>query len=300
MSGSFLVQRLRDQTYWLHLPASSETSASLPLIVMLHGCGQTAAEFAQGTRMNQQAQGCVMLYPEQSRAANSMRCWNWFEPEALAGGGEAAMIVQLIRDAQSRHPIDPSRCYVVGLSAGACMAALLCSAYGNLFAGCAMHSGLMAQAASSLAQAVQYMRQGVEPAAFTCSVERTLAAIGNGAHTTPTLIIHGSTDAVVNPVNAQQIAEQLRLVNTRPHAPAAEPVFDSERWIEGSGRPYRQQQMSLEGRLLLRTIMIEGLGHAWSGGDPRHDYFDPIGPDATGLILDFLQLRAQQRPRDAD
>ena len=286
MSGSFLVQRLRDQTYWLYLPTTPDPSAPLPLIVMLHGCGQSAAEFAQGSRMNHSA-SCAILYPEQNRSANSMRCWNWFEPEVLAGRAEAAVIVQLLEDAQARYPIDPARCYVVGFSAGAAMAAALCSTYPQLFAGCALHSGLMAQAATSLSEAVQCMRLGVDPEALKRSVLRMLSRLTAGSHTTPTLVIHGSADVVVNPVNAQQIAEQARLVNTASNS-AVEPLFSTERWIEGSGRAYRQQEMRAGDRLLLRTVVIEGLGHAWSGGDARHEYFDEAGPDATGLILQFL------------
>lgn len=300
MPGSFLVHRLRDQTYWLYLPTTPDPAAPLGLIVMLHGCGQTAVEFARGSRMNQHAP-CAILYPEQMRAANSMRCWNWFEPEGLAGRAESALIVDLLRDAQSRYPIDPARCYVAGFSAGAAMAAVLCSTYPDVFAGCAIHSGLMAQAATNLAEAMQYMRRGVDPEAFDRSVPRIQARLTAGDHTPPTLVIHGSADTIVHPVNAQQIAEQARVVNTRSgNGGDIEPLFSSERWVESAGRPYRQQEMKLGDRLLLRTVVIDGLGHAWSGGDARHEYFDATGPEATQLILEFLlPLRRPPSPHDA-
>jgi poly(hydroxyalkanoate) depolymerase family esterase len=288
MAGSFLVHKLGAQAYWLYLPTAAGP-APLPLIVMLHGCGQTAVEFAQGTRMNQQAQQrCAVLYPEQSRSANSMRCWNWFEPEALSGAADTAQIVHQIRDAQERYALDPKRCHVAGFSAGAAMAAVLCSTHPALFARCAMHSGLMAQAASSLAEAVNFMRHGVTGDALERSVQRMLALLGTPPHTVPTLVIHGSQDMVVNPVNARQIGDQLQLIATRVHAAGVEPVFSTERWVEDSGRAYRLQQMTLDGVLLLRSILIDGLGHAWSGGDPRHEYFDVVGPDATALILECL------------
>jgi poly(hydroxyalkanoate) depolymerase family esterase len=288
MAGSFLVHKLGAHTYWLYLPTAAGP-APLPLIVMLHGCGQTAVEFAQGTRMNQQVQQrCAVLYPEQSPGANSMRCWNWFEREALSGAAEAAQIAQQLRDAQERYRLDPQRCHVAGFSAGAAMAALLCSTHPTLFARCAMHSGVMAQAASTLTEAVTFMRHGVSSDALERSVQRTLALLRTQPHTVPTLLIHGSQDMIVNPVNARQIGDQLRLIDTQLDATGAGPRFDSERWVEGAGRDYRVQQMTLDGVLLLRSILIEGLGHAWSGGDPRHEYFDPTGPDATALILEFL------------
>src|SRR5580658_3207893 len=149
MPGSFLVHRLRGRTYWLYLPLAAEPPGGLPLIVMLHGCGQTAVEFAQGSRMNQQAQQgpYAVLYPEQETSVNSMRCWNWFDSDVQAGRADSQLIIEMLHDAQSRYPLSAARRYVVGFSAGAAMAAVLCTTYPELFAGCAMHSGLMAQAA---------------------------------------------------------------------------------------------------------------------------------------------------------
>ena len=67
-------------------------------------------------------------------------------------------------------------------------------------------------------------------------------------------------------------------------------MLRNEQWIESGGRRYRQQDMTLGSTVLLRSILIDGLGHAWSGGDARHKFFDPTGPDASRLILEFLLL----------
>jgi poly(hydroxyalkanoate) depolymerase family esterase len=293
MPGSFLVHRLRDQTYWLYLPGPPDPDQPLPLIVMLHGCAQTAVEFAQGTRMNQHAQqqGCAVLYPEQDRHRNSMRCWNWFEPQTLAGRADADLIVRTVQEVTARQVIDPTRIYLVGFSAGAAMAAVLCTTHAPLFAGCAMHSGLMAQVAGNLQQAAQLMRRGADEQALAQSVRQIVTRRADGAHTVPTLAIHGSIDNIVNPINAQQLLGQFRAVASQVTSPGAAPVCSRERWIEDAGRPYRQHDLLSGTTLLLRTILIEGLGHAWSGGDPRHEYFDASGPDATALSLQFLLAR---------
>jgi poly(3-hydroxybutyrate) depolymerase len=39
---------------------------------------------------------------------------------------------------------------------------------------------------------------------------------------------------------------------------------------------------------MLRKVLVEGLGHAWSGGDARFEFNDAKGPDASRLILDFV------------
>ena len=43
----------------------------------MHGCKQSATDFAASTRMNQlsELQGFAVLYPQQSPTADSHRCW---------------------------------------------------------------------------------------------------------------------------------------------------------------------------------------------------------------------------------
>ena len=57
--------------YFLHVPRSLKRRDRVPLVVMLHGCKQDAAEFAAGTRMNALAERerFIVLYTEQSRRA---------------------------------------------------------------------------------------------------------------------------------------------------------------------------------------------------------------------------------------
>ena len=67
--------------YRLYRPPGVTLGERLPLMVMLHGCGQDAKSFAISTRMNRIAarQRFAVLYPEQDRLANAQGCWNWFD-----------------------------------------------------------------------------------------------------------------------------------------------------------------------------------------------------------------------------
>jgi poly(hydroxyalkanoate) depolymerase family esterase len=285
--------------YRLYLPTGSSRRDSMPLIVMLHGCKQDALSFAEGTRMNILAEEyrCAVLYPEQSEHSNPLRCWNWFESTSLAGQGEAALIAHLIDQVTQRRPINPRRVYVVGMSAGGAMACLLAVRYGRLFAACAIHSGVMYGAASSPAQALALMRDGPSPN----SIERARQLVcdaGEFAATVPTLVIHGDRDMTVNPVNADQIIAQLKARVEELADPSDGPLLArDERRMESGGHTYRQQDSTRQGELVLRKILVEGLGHAWSGGNMSYEFNDSNGPDASRLILDFVMAyRRQVRP----
>jgi hypothetical protein len=43
-------------------------------------------------------------------------------------------------------------------------------------------------------------------------------------------------------------------------------------------------------------VLIDTLGHAWSGGDPAYAYHDSAGPEATALLGKFIGENAQIVP----
>ena len=297
-SDVFKLGMHRELGYRLYLPSGSSGRDSLPLIVMLHGCRQDSLSFAKGTRMNALAEEgrFAVLYPEQSKHANPLRCWNWFDSASLAGQGEAALIARLIDQVKERRPIDPRRVHVVGMSAGGAMACILAVRHSRLFAACAIHSGMMYGAAGSAMQALAAMGSGPSAASID-KARRLVREAGESEIAVPTLVIHGDADATVNPVNADQIIEQLR-ARAEYIDPSAGPLFASdERRIDSGGHPYRQQDYTQQGRIVLRKVVVEGLGHAWSGGDAQYEFNDAAGPDASRLILDFVtQYRRELHP----
>ena len=143
------------------LPAKREDRA---LVVMLHGCTQNAADMAQGTRMNAAAEvsGYLVVYPEQTAAAHLQKCWNWYTPEQyMRDHGEAALLAGLIDSVARAEGVSAQHVSLVGMSAGAAMAANLGVAYPERYAALAMHSGIPALAATDVAGALAAMRQGI-------------------------------------------------------------------------------------------------------------------------------------------
>lgn len=258
--------------YKLYLPAARHAAAApLPLLVMLHGCGQTPEDFAKGTRMNALAEemGLIVLYPGQSQKAHPNRCWNWYRPDdQMRDAGEPAALADLVRTIRDHHGADPARIYVAGLSAGASTAINLGHLYPDLFAAVGVHSGLPMGAARDKASALLAMGQGSP-------------GVRHGA-AVPTIIFHGSDDRVVNPRNGRFLA--IRAHETYPALRRAE----IRRQVPG-GRAYIRASYRIgRGKTYVEHWLVEGSGHAWSGGSPAGRFVDPKGPDASREMLRFF------------
>jgi poly(hydroxyalkanoate) depolymerase family esterase len=299
--GFLGLPRHRELAYRLFLPTRSELTTRVPLLVMLHGCTQDAQVFAAGTRMNSVAESAcfAVLYPEQSRKANYARCWNWFDAAAMAGKGEAALIVDTVREVLNKYPIDPTRIFVAGMSAGGAMAALLAARYGPLFAACGIHSGVMFGAAANAVQALTALRRGAHSAPAE-SAQLLIRELGGALVFVPTIVIQGSADAAVNPLNSAQIVEHLCAVADKlaPYEPALSPA--TERIKNSGGRSFRQRDFRRGNQVLVRSIVVEELGHAWSGGDGLYEYHDDAGPNASQLIAEFVLKYRRLAPETGD
>ena len=103
----------------LYCPPHVKQGERLPLMVMLHGCGQDANTFAASTRMNRIAmrERFLVLYPEQDSLANSQRCWNWFDTGNGRAYGESALIMKAIDQVCLLYPVERTRVAIAGLSA---------------------------------------------------------------------------------------------------------------------------------------------------------------------------------------
>ena len=120
-------------------------SDSPALVVVLHGCTQTAGGYDHGTGWSTMADrfGFALLLPEQRRANNPNSCFTWFSAaDTSRERGEALSIRQMIERMVLDHGIDRSRIYVTGLSAGGAMTSVMLATYPEVFAGGAIVAGL--------------------------------------------------------------------------------------------------------------------------------------------------------------
>jgi poly(hydroxyalkanoate) depolymerase family esterase len=280
----------RRMSYWLYLPSQVPEEAlatGLPLIVMLHGCHQTATQFAQGSRMNQWAErkGYAVLYPQQLVSNQAQRCWKWFDRATQEGGGDVPTIIGMIAQVAGAYRIDRSRIYVAGISAGAGMANILALNHPHLFAAVGLHSGPVFGAGHSTVGALGVMQHGGGLRA-DLAVREVLARHGKFPGM-PTILIAGEGDSVVRPINQIQLARQgLALNGLAPDAAAK--ITHKAQGASARHNSHRIDDFYAGRKLLLRVARIDALDHAWSGGDPALKFNAKAGPDATKMMLEFF------------
>ncbi len=281
----------RRMMYWLYLPSGAAARAPLPLVVMLHGCKQTACDIATATRMNALAErrSFAVLYPHQSSAADTHRCWHWYKRSVQRGEGDVALIAQMIAQVQQRYKLDRTRTYAAGLSAGAALANILALRHPELIAAVGLHSAPVFGTSDSTLSAYRAMQNGSLHAHEVAA--REFLAEQPQFPGMPVMVIHGDRDAVVRRINAEQLEQQFLLVNAA-QLTGAEPVRRSYagRLTGRSPRPaHHTDTWYVKRKPYVVHCKIAGLGHAWSGGDDSVDFTERAGPNASLMLWEFFE-----------
>lgn len=280
-SAGFFQHGLRTLRYKLFTPSSGR-GTPMPLLVMLHGCGQDADDFALCTGMNAlaEASGYLVLYPEQSTDANWSRCWNWHsQTHHLRGEGEPALLAALTSKILAEQ-CGGGRACIAGLSSGGAMAVILGRTYPELFAAVGCHSGMAHGSATDGYGALLAMQQGVELAG--------LAPTDSG-RALPLIVFHGDTDTTVHHKNGVAVVRQCLAAHAAQLACDVHDIACSDEQGEVRGRSFtRRLHRTGTGTVLAEDWTVHGMGHAWSGGAGHGRYADINGPDASKEMLRFF------------
>ena len=297
--------------YMLYVPSKVAQPAT-PLVVYLHGCNQTAADAAVGTRFNDlaEAEGFVVVYPEQDRAANGAGCWNWFLPEhQQRGSGEASIIAGITQAVADEYRIDPGHVFVFGASAGGVMAGNMGATYPDLYAAIGVLAGCAYASCSDVSGELAYR------------------AMGEHARPVPTIVFQGTADTlVVYPLGRTVLNQWLgtndladdgsrngsvaqtpseienRSFDQQPQPGTGDPCVRPNRFpcpggIVGFGEyPHTiERYHDADGDTLVEFWSIHGLEHAYPGGDPNGTFTDPLGPNVTRASYEFFMAHAAAR-----
>lgn len=263
--------------YGLYAPAGLPDREAAPLLIVLHGCKQSALRFAHAagfTRLADRAR-VRLLCPQQRRLANPWVCWNWFAPLAQAGGSEVRVILAMLDDVAAQVHVDTAAVGAVGLSAGGGLATLLAFHEPERIRAVAVVAAPPLLGSFAALDPRDVMRRGLlfPPSLALGLRQRACAALA---------IIHGAADAVVHPLCAAQLEAQaleslrragIDVARRDTRSTAAETVVD-----------YRSGDA-----LRLRRIDLAGLGHEWAGGPGGHLYCRHGGPPLTALCARFLR-----------
>jgi poly(hydroxyalkanoate) depolymerase family esterase len=283
------------RSYRVYIPVGLRRTTKAPMLLALHGCGQDGLDFAAGTRFNDLADKhkFVVVYPEQPMTHNGQRCWNWFRAgHQFRTQGEPAILAGIVRQViqeTTRWRIDPERVYVTGISAGGAMSVVLAATYPELFAAVGVHSAPPYRSATSPASALAAMQgRALQPPVEATATEAM----------PPMIVFHGTLDGTVRSVNGQRVADQwLAYYNHdvrrradaspigRPRTATTEP---SRPTTARSRRGFRVSRWYAGGQKVLELWIVEGLGHAWSGGSKSGTYSDTRGPRASTEMWRFF------------
>jgi poly(hydroxyalkanoate) depolymerase family esterase len=271
-----------------------ERLANAPaLVVVLHGCTQTAGGYDHGTGWSTMADrfGFALLLPEQRRANNPNSCFTWFSAEDTSRErGEPLSIRQMIERMVMDHGIDRSRIYVTGLSAGGAMTSVMLATYPEVFAGGAIVAGLPYGSAANVQEAFDAMFQGRARRGSEWG-DLVRAASPHDGPWPKVSVWHGSADPTVKPTNADEIVKQWADVHGLAEGPALVTTVDGH---------LRRVWRNSDGEDALEAYTIAGMAHGApiavgaSDGDCGHaaPFIIDAGISSTYRIAQFWDLAA--------
>lgn len=242
-------------TMHVYRPAALATKPAV--VVAMHGCSQSAQLYADNAGLTKYADqhGFLLVFPEQTTANNSSKCFNWFQPgDTRRGQGEAASVRQMVAHAVSAYGADPERVYATGLSAGGAMTSVMLATYPDVFEAGAVVAGLPYACADDVLSAYGCMNPGVDrtPSAWAQGVRDAYPG-----HTGPwprVAIWHGDNDPTVAKKNADELRDQWTAVHGLDQSPDRTSVI-------GPDSTRREQYLGADGSVAVEVDRVPSIGH---------------------------------------
>lgn len=197
---------------YVHEPINKPTK-KVPLVLVLHGCSQDAAEISIGSGWNKLADSLnfFVLYPEQRAANNMVKCFNWFlKDDQEKDKGEIASIHEMVNYAVSNYPIDTSRIFIYGASAGGCMSVNYMACYPNTIKSGAILAGTAYKQVDNPMKSFSEMKQ---PTMFSDSILRKRLYSQDSLYKgefPQLIVVHGTDDKVVQYGNGEVLIKQWK------------------------------------------------------------------------------------------
>jgi poly(hydroxyalkanoate) depolymerase family esterase len=146
-----------------YVPPVSRSKA--PLVVVMHGCTQSAQDFADHSGWPELADKMkfLLVFPQQPITNNFAKCFHWYRlSDSTRDSGEALSIKQMVDRMKTDYEVAADRVYVTGLSGGAAMTSVMLATYPDIFAGGAIMAGVPYHCATKLSESFACMQSAVE------------------------------------------------------------------------------------------------------------------------------------------
>lgn len=238
-----------------------------PIVVAMHGCTQTASDYAAATGWNELADvlGFYVIYPEQSLNNNSARCFNWAgeygdTTNLIRGGGENQSIRSMVQFVQNKGAIDSEKIFVNGFSAGAAMAELMLATWPDVFSAGSIMAGIPYWCGDTVNEATACMG-GVNksPSEWGNLVTSRGFPSGYAGRLPRVSLWHGSKDTTVATSMMNESMEQWTTVNGLTQTPSS-----TETLSTSEGSHVHKEYKNGAGKTLVETWLIDGMAHAVS------------------------------------
>ena len=228
-----------------------------PLVLVLHGCTQTANSYDQDTGWSDLAERkkFYVIYAQQKTANNYSECFNWFDPaDYQRERGEAKSIKSMIDKIKNEYTINNDMVYVTGVSAGGAMAANMMAAYPDVFAGGGVMAGIPYACATGVFAGLECM-SGIDKTPQQWGDEVRGAYPGFSGPYPVLSVFHGTVDDKVDIFNANELMEQWTDVHDIDQTPEVD-----ENFRDHNRRVYN----NASGDAVVEIYEIEGMSHGIS------------------------------------
>lgn len=144
--GAWVHSGFFNRTYYLHTPPGMKEDGSYPLLIVLHGAGDTGASFHARIDPDRDtdAAGLVTVFPDGIGNTWTVGCGPC-TPAGARGANDVVFLRTLVRHLAEGLPVDTTRVFVVGFSQGGQLAQLYGCRSESPPAGIASVAGLLSR-----------------------------------------------------------------------------------------------------------------------------------------------------------
>ncbi|MCK6600013.1 MAG: PHB depolymerase family esterase [Bdellovibrionaceae bacterium] len=240
----------------IYVPSDFDVKTA-KMVVVIHGCLQTAESMALGSGWNNKADenNLLIYYPQAKKGSNKNDCWNWFDVEnQKRESGQLKQIVDEINKIKKDYHLQNNPVFVTGISSGGATTSGLLSCFPEYFQAGAIHSGPAYGLAKNEAEAYQLMSKAeVESNVLpSCQAKKFKGDL---------MVVQGDQDKVVNPKNAQKIISEFLgdVIPDEKDVEETSALDSSVKYV------YKISSYPNQDNRNIKVYLVKGMGHVWSG-----------------------------------